>query len=187
MASVLRSPAVDSDLVKKAGAQLLVDPDWQELIDEATEQAYLRGRDEGKAEGRREGMAEVDRVTMALRDAVEEVRALTRTTRAEAARQVTANALDIVEHLVGGLPIDGDSLIARVAAALDELDEDRVAIEASPDDVEHLEQGLRSEPGVEIVADPDLSPGEVRIVGEWGAADLRWETVLAVLKEELDA
>lgn len=187
MASVLRSPAVDSDLVKEAGDQLLVDPDWQELIDEATEQAYLRGREEGKAEGRREGVAEVDRLTMALHDAVEEVRALTRATRAEAAQEVASTALDILEHLVGGVPVDGDGLVARVAAALDELDEDRVAIEASPDDVEHLKQGLRSDTAVEVVADPQLTPGEVRIVGEWGAADLRWETVLAVLKEELDA
>lgn len=187
MASVLRSPAIDGDLVREAGAQLLVDPDWQDLIDEATEQAYLRGHEEGKAEGRLEGAGEVDRLIGALHDAVEEVRTLTRASEAEAAQQVVSTALDILEHLVGGLPVDRDRLVARVAAALDELDEDRVTIEASPDDVKHLKQGLRSDAGFEVVTDPHLSPGEVRIVGEWGAADLRWETVLAVLREELDA
>lgn len=187
MASVLRSPTVDAELVREAGSQLLVDPAWQELIDEAAEQAYCRGREEGRVEGRREGAADVDRLARALQGAVEEVRALASAAEAEATRRVTATALDILEHLVGDVAVDRDRLIERVVAALDDLDEEHLILSASPDEVEDLNAGLRSDVGVEIVADPDLGPGEVRIAGEWGAADLRWETILATLREELDA
>lgn len=187
MASVLRRPALETDRVQAATPPLLVDPDWQSLLDEATDCGYRQGYDAGRARGEAEIRASADQVAGALQAAVENVRTEIAEAGRLSSRQLLTAALDLIERLAGELTIDADILCGRIEEALAELDGAPLQVRVASADAAHVRAGLSSDPRVEVVDDPALEAGEARITGEWCEADLRREAVLGVLREALGA
>lgn len=187
MASVLRSPTLDTDRVRDASQPLLVDPDWQQLLSEATERAYEEGLAAGIEKGRSEREETAASLGAALDVAVARVTEEIRECARSSTEDLANTALAIVKELTGSLRVEEETLRHRVEQALSDLDGATLQILVASDDVEHLAGSFGKDSRYEIVADPDLSQGEARIVGEWCHADLRWSTVLDVLREALDA
>ena len=187
MASLLRGTTVDPDRVRDAGEPLLVDPDWQDLLAESTERAYREGHAAGIAQGRRDAEHATEAIGAALDRAVEEVRSEIRTATRESTVELASTALTILARLTGELWAGEDTLNDRIREALADLDEDELDVLVGPEDLEHVTAALTTDSRVAVRVDPGLSQGEARIIGQWCDADLRWETVLDVLREALDA
>lgn len=187
MASLLRGTTVDPDRVRDAGEPLLVDPDWQDLLAESTERAYREGHAEGIAEGRRAAEHATETMGTALDRAVEEVRSEVRAATLESTVALASTALTILARLTGELWAGEDTLNDRIRAALADLDGDELEVLVGPEDLDHVTAALSPDTRVAVRVDPGLGQGEARIIGQWCDADLRWETVLDVLREALDA
>lgn len=156
------------------------------------EEAYERGVREGAVAGRaaaEEGARESARVALAalqgaLAQAVSEMRAA----RDHEARATIALATEIARVVVGREPGDeGVALLARVQAALCELDDPQLVVYAAPADVDVLADGLRELPNVAVQPDAALAPGDARIAGGWALADLTRETAWSVVEAALQS
>src|SRR5690606_19851120 len=110
-------------------------------------------------------------------------------TQEETAASLLRTAFDLVERLIGDLPVEPTVLVDKVRAALDELDSPHLEVRVGPDMVEFVTSSVADDARVTVVADPSLGRGEARIVGEWCEcdADLTWETALEILREVLGA
>lgn len=187
MASLLRGTTVDPDRVRDAGEPLLVDPDWQNLLAESTEQAYREGHAVGVARGRREAEHAVEAIGAALDRAVAHVRDEIRTATRESTVDLALTALTILARLTGELWAGEEALQTRIREALGDLEEDELEVMVGPEDLDHVTAALSPDSRLAVGVDPGLGQGEARIIGQWCHADLRWETVLDVLREALDA
>lgn len=187
MASVLRGPEVHVARLVGVTDPLLVDPAWQHMLDEARAEGHRAGFEEGRRVGREETVAEVEAASESIRRAVEDTRAEIRRTQEETAASLLRTAFDLVERLIGDLPVEPTVLVDKVRAALDELDSPHLEVRVGPDMVEFVTSSVADDARVTVVADPSLGRGEARIVGEWCDADLTWETALEILREVLGA
>lgn len=187
MASVLRGSTVDPGRVRDVSQPLLLDPAWQALLDGAAERAHQDGLAAGRIEGGREAREAADRIVEALTAAVGEIRAEIQHTLRLSARDLTSEALDLVERLAGHLPVEPEVVQARVEDALAALDGERLRVHLPAGYVDRLRDVLGEDPRVEVVEDATLAAGEARITGEWSHAELRWGAVFEALREMLDA
>jgi flagellar biosynthesis/type III secretory pathway protein FliH len=95
-------------------------------------------------------------------------------------------AAAIARVVTGGEPsAGGQQLLQDVAAALDALDDAPLAVVVNPRDVQVLAGGLTGRPGISVVEDATLEPGEALVRGPWAVAELtrdaRWSAVAEAL------
>jgi flagellar biosynthesis/type III secretory pathway protein FliH len=95
-------------------------------------------------------------------------------------------AAAIARAVTGGEPsAGGQQLLQDVAVALDALDDAPLAVVVNPRDVRVLADGLTGRPGISVVEDATLEPGEALVRGPWAVAELtrdaRWSAVAEAL------
>lgn len=185
MASLVRSPDLLPDVVLAAPQPLLVDADWAGLLEEARQEGYREGHQTGVVEGEqkvrestRQLHDQLDSAVAAIHDRIEVV------TREWSAR-LLHSAVDLAEQLVGRAVPDREKLLSRLDMALADLDSPSLEVAVSPDDVKVVEASL-DDTRARVVADPGLSIGEARVVGDWCDADLTWETMFDLVRGAID-
>ncbi len=149
---------------------------------------FRAGRDEGFEVGRQEGFrvaeSNFDLAAGALQSAINDMGEHNRRNEARIESLAVELAVELAEAIVGGniaLLTSGDDVVAR-ALRLRRIGE-AVRIRLHPDDAALVD--TVEHPGVEFVADPQLSPGMAHAELGEGFADLSTETAVARIREEL--
>ena len=164
------------------GAPVLVDEYMAEMIEQARAEAFAAGRSEGFAAGRQDMAGAVERVEHAMANAVAELVHM----RMASVHDAVDTAIEVAEFVLGRTPHDdGDSLVPRVEAALQQLDDEELTIAIHPQDWDAISTTVRLPNGVTVARDPGLRPGEARITGRWASAELTREAALSVAREVL--
>ena len=171
MPEVLRAP--DEGQVRVLGAP---DP----VLDPATAQALERevaaAREQGWREGEQAGRVAAEQ---AARDAAAAVASALDALHAEVVAQrqaATAASLQLAVELAADVlertpPDDAQVLLDRVQQVVEELDDPSLEVRLHRDDLVALDDG-RVDTRLRLVADPGQAPGEARVVGAWGGAEL---------------
>ena len=163
-------------------APVLVDDYMLQVIDKARAEAFEAGRREGFAAGRAEITEAAGRIEAALSVATADLVQM----RTECVRSAVDVGLDVAEFVLGRAPHDdGANLAPRIAAALNDLDDEELAITVHPEDWDAISAAVRLPNGVTMEPDPALRPGEARISGRWASAELTREAALSVVREVL--
>lgn len=161
---------------------MLVDEATTRLIENAADEAYERGL----REGRRRGIAELHLAADGLRTAVGVGAGEIRRAHADNAAEVVDLAIEIARFVIGAAPpLDGVVLRQRIAEALTALDGRNLTVAVSAHDRDAIAQSLAGSVGLEVTTDPDLAPGEARLSGPWGSADLTREIALDAARSAL--
>ena len=186
MPRVLARPEVDVVARPVAGAQLVLDPVAQQAVARAAADGFERGR----AEGRAEAAADAARVLAGLRVPVETLLGEIAATRAAGVQADVELALAIAEVVVGTLPPPpAHELAARVAAAVEQLDDAGLTLHLHPDDHDAVVSVLPAvtDPTVSLTATPDptVAPGEAHLRGRWARAELTRQAAMAAVREAL--
>lgn len=183
MPEVLRLDVTDTTAVLGAPAPVL-DPATAAVVDQAAAEARRRGQREGEAAGR----AAADRAVAGVVQAVAGLQAELAAQRGEATRASLEVAVRLAEAVLDATPPpDALALLDRVREAVAGLDDDHLEVRCHPDD-----HALLTGDGVvldaqrcTLVADRSLKPGEARIVGTYGGAELTRQALLAAAIEVL--
>ncbi|HZV18871.1 MAG TPA: FliH/SctL family protein [Sphingobium sp.] len=150
-------------------------------IEEAAQEAFLQGFEEGERLAREAAARDNDART-ALAAAIGQI---AQAGEGELAQLLSQAVVRLVTQIIGEVPIDPAVLKARceaVAACIDS-DESRAVLEVNPDDMPLLE----TEPmAVTLVANPQLSRGSVRIATAEGWVEDGPDVRLARLRALLD-
>lgn len=179
--SLVAAPARFDDLTQQA-----IERAAQAAADEASREAYARGRRDAAAEQTAAARRALEQLSGALvpplTAAVDELRAL-RQQRAEADVEL---ALAIAEAVLGREPAPTTAELATcVRDAAAHLDEPRLKVVVHPDCVEGLEEALGSSVDgavVTVVADRSSPPGAARVDGRWGRARVSRTDALAAVR-----
>ena len=148
----------------------------------ARQQAYR----EGERAGREAARSELASVVAAVEQAAGAVHADLAAQREEATRASLALAEAVATAVVGATPpTDALALLARVEEAAAALDDDPIRVLLSADDHAVLADTPVSDARLELVADPRLAPGQARLEGSFGGADLTRRALLAAALEVL--
>lgn len=154
----------------------------QALVAAAAREAFDRGRREGIEAGTagaaRQAAALAGPVAEAIEGGIEHLRSLRDAEHAELLELAAA----IARAVTGGeLNAGGPQLLQDVAAALDALDDAPLVVVVHPRDLQLLVGGLTGRPGISVVEDATLEPGEALVRGPWAVAELtrdaRWSAV----------
>ena len=183
--SVLRSPKVDGMATTLGSTPL--DSLTRSAISDARKAGYAEGHAAGKREAVLEARSALERATQLLDAAVASAnRQISDAVRAHTPA-VLELAVDIAKRIVGDLPDDaGVRLHERIAAALDEIDDEQLVIRVNPTDATRVEQLLVNRTDVSVVRDTTIDDGDALISGRWAQADLRLATAWDLVKEQLD-
>jgi flagellar biosynthesis/type III secretory pathway protein FliH len=168
---VLRAPDEGRVRVLSAPAPVL-DPATAQTLEREVAAAREQGRREGEQAGRAAG-------EQAARDAAAAVASALDALHAEVVAQrqaATTASLQLAVELAADVlertpPDDARTLLARVEEAADALDDPSLDVRLHPDDLAALD-GAGIDARLQLVADPGQAPGEARIVGTWGGAEL---------------
>jgi flagellar biosynthesis/type III secretory pathway protein FliH len=164
------------------GGLRFVDDSTAQLIEEARAEAFAAGRREGVAAGRAEMEGAIARVEVALRAAVQNLNEY----RAQAVTETLDAALEVAAFVVGELPPDeGTSLARRIEDAIAGLDDEDMVVAIHPQDWDSVSEIVRLPSGITMERDPSLRPGEARISGRWASAELTRDAALQVAREVL--
>ena len=163
-------------------------PSWDAATRVALDHEVAAAEQRAHAAGYAAG---VEEATAGLRDTVAAVVGAVDAVRADLAEQravAIARDLHRVEAVVSAVlgtspPPDAAVLAERLNDAVGRLDDPALPVWLHPDDLDALAP-LLDDPRVTLAADPSLAPGEARIEGTWGRADL---TRAAVTRAVLDA
>jgi vacuolar-type H+-ATPase subunit E/Vma4 len=158
----------------------------QELVSAAAREAFDRGRREGIEEGTaaaaRHAAALARPVAEAIERGIEQLLFLRDAEHAELLELAAA----IARAVTGGeLNAGGSQLLQDVAAALDALDDGPLVVAVNPRDVQRLVNGLTGRPGISVVEDATLEPGEALVRGPWAVAELTRDALWSVVAEAL--
>jgi len=160
------------------------DPTLRAILAQEVDAAYQRGRTEGEVAGRMATEAESQRIAQALRAAVETANELAAATEAALAARLRDLAVEVATAVVGELPEEQLNLVTRVTEAIEALDDRPLTVLVNPGNVDLVNAARVLD--VEVVGDPLLGPGEARIHGRFGDADLTWQAVWHAVREALD-
>ena len=95
-------------------------------------------------------------------------------------------AAAIARAVTGAEAIDGGNrLLADVAAALEALDDAQLVVAVNSRDLQLLMGGLAGRPGVSVIEDAALRPGEARVRGPWAVAELTRDALWSSVGEAL--
>lgn len=187
MSDILRLPLAE-EARTLAGPRPVLDPAMAEVLEHAVAEAEARGRREGELAGRADAQASIERGAAAISAALDAVRAEAASQREAACAASLELVGAVARDVVGRTPPDeATAVLDRVTAAVALLDEDTLEVRLHPDDHELLATATIDR-RLELVADPTLSPGDARVAGRWGGAELTrralLEAALAALDEE---
>ena len=191
MSRVLREPAFGAaPRLVAFGAERGLPPEVQALVATAVATAAAEAHDRGRRAGIEEGAAAAARqaaalarpVAEAIDAGIEQLRRL----RADERAGLVELAAAIARAVTGGEPTAaGDRLLADVEAALEALDDAPLVVAVNSRDVKLLVDGLAGRPGVSVIEDATLEPGEARVRGPWALSELtrdaRWSSVSEAL------
>lgn len=187
MSRVLTAPAVAAPARALGIPAPALDARTRELLEAAAADAYERGVADGRAAGAASARAEAQRAAAAVVAALEATAAEARALQAAVADGDVRLASAIAEAVLGRTPHDGGAaLLERVHEALSLLDDRPLVVRANPADVDLLADGLRAVGGLSVEPDAALAPGEARVVGQWGSAQLTRAAAWERLREVLD-
>lgn len=181
MRRVLTSADVAATGRPLGSATPVLDAAGRAAVEQATAEAHARGVREGRAAAAGEATAAADRAVAGVRAALDQVLATLAEVRREALVADVTVAAEIARVVLGDVSgPSADELLRRVLDARSRLDDDTLVVEVAPADAEVLAGGLPT--AVTVRPDPSLRPGEARLAGRWGRADLTREgTVAAVV------
>jgi flagellar biosynthesis/type III secretory pathway protein FliH len=187
LSRVLREPAFGAARRLVAfGAERGLPADVQALVAAAAAEAHDRGRREGIEEGAaaaaRQSAALAGPVAEAIDEGIEQLRRL----RADERAELLELAATIARAVTGGEPTAaGDRLLTDVAAALEALDDAPLVVAVNSRDSKLLADGLAGRPGVSVIEDAKLRPGEARVRGPWAVAELTRDALWSSVGEAL--
>ena len=164
-----------------------LDPATAAVVERETASAYARGLAEGQRAGREAAVEQTTRAVGAITASIAALHEEVASQRGTA----TAAALDLARELAGEVlgrtaPDEALVVLERVREAADALDDVPLEVRLHPDDHAAL-QGAPVEPRLRLVADTSVAPGEARLVGAWGGAELtraRLLEAVAAAREE---
>jgi flagellar assembly protein FliH len=157
-------------------------PDPVDPIEEAAQQAFVQGFQEGERVTR-EAMEQDNAARAGLANAIQ---TLAKADEGALAALLSQAVIRLVTQIIGDVPIDKDVLLARceaVAACMDS-DETRAVLEVNPDDLPLLAmETLR----FALAANPDLPRGSVRLATAEGwvedGPDVRLDRLKALMDD----
>lgn len=158
----------------------------QALVATAAAEAHDRGRREGIEEGAaaaaRQAAVLAGPVAEAIDGGIEQLRRL----RTEEQAELLELAAAIARAVTGGEPTAvGDRILTDVATALEALDDAPLVVAVHSRDLQLLVEGLAGRPGVSVIEDATLEPGEARVRGPWAMAELTREALWSSVGEAL--
>lgn len=164
------------------GAPVLIDDYMSQIIEQARAEGFEAGRREGFAAGQAETAAAAARIEAALVGATADLVQM----RTDCVSEAVAAGFEVAEFILGRAPHDGgETLAARIEAALKDLDDEELVVTVHPQDWDVVKAAVRLPNGVTIEQDSSLRPGESRISGRWASAELTREAAFAVVREVL--
>ncbi|MEX1004700.1 MAG: hypothetical protein WD990_08310 [Acidimicrobiia bacterium] len=162
------------------------DPEWEQRLAETDLQSYARGVEEGRRHAVDELTGQIDVVRMTVLAAVDQAASEVREQVRADTERIVSLALELAECVTGTVPITSSALTDRIDAALDSLEGSDFVVEVHADDVE-LVTGTLDDLRCTVRSSAVLMPGEARIRGEWGSAELTRAVAWTVLREAFDA
>lgn len=186
MASVLRAPTVGPSQVLRFSHGLPPDPDWEQRLAETDARSYARGVEEGRLQAVDELAGRLEALQTSVLDAVDRAAAEVRAQIQADTERVVALALELAESVTGSVPISAALLTDRIHASLDSLEGADFVVEVHPEDLDFV-TGALDDSRCTVRIGSRLHPGEARVRGEWGNADLTRDVAWTVLREAFDA
>lgn len=152
-------------------------------VEQRVTAAYQQGFEEGQAAARRHFAAEVEAMQGKLARAIEELTGLRARSRRESEQDVVALALAVARRILHReLTVAPEALLGLVKAALDKMESREIhRVRVARSDAAGVRQFFeRMGPPqrVEVMADPALEPGSVRIESAAGTLDASVDTQL---------
>jgi len=156
-------------------------------IEQRVGAAHKKGFDEGQAAGRRSLAAEVEAMQTKLARSIEELTGLRARLRRQAEQDVVGLAMAVARRILHReLTVAPEALVGLVKAALDQMEareihQVRVARSDAPAVGRFFEQ-VGAPQRVEVIGDPSLAPGSVRIESSRGTLDASVDTQLVEIE-----
>ncbi len=167
--------------------RLDLDPELAAHVTKLVAQAHTAGHLAGRAEGERAAMERADQLARSVALAVGEIEHVLERDRQAATGGIVELAVAIAETVIGRTPHDGGAaVVARIADALDHLDERPLTVRVAEDDLSAVRAAAEGLDDVVVQADASLSPGEARVSGAWSHADLTRAAAWAAIQRMLD-
>lgn len=171
MPEVLRVAIDDGAPRVLVGPSAVLDPATAAVLDRALAEATAAAYREGEAAGRLAAVEDARAAAARLHEALAGILAELDERRREATRASLELArLAACAVLDRTPPDDACAVLERVRAALDVLDEEPVQALVHPTDAPGLAAG--ADRRIEVVADPTVAPGDVRLRGRTCGAEL---------------
>jgi flagellar biosynthesis/type III secretory pathway protein FliH len=153
-----------------------------QVVEEPIEDSHPRSYDEGFEAGRESARQQLMSAANALQNALETCRQELRDEFEHQRVEMVQVAIGLAEFVLGHANHDGGkALMQRLGDALSMLDDQQLTISMSEVDIPLA--GQIDAAGIVVVADPDLAPGEARVVGDWARADLTRKAALDLLRD----
>jgi flagellar biosynthesis/type III secretory pathway protein FliH len=182
----LTTPVVVSQPRVLGAPDPVLDEATRSVVEQLCADAYQRGCADGAARA----SAQAEAAATSLIAVVQRVDAELHTVAARADIEL---ALRIAAAVLDREPADDTvQLLGRIESAMAGIDDDPLVVHVSAKDLEPIATGVTAWSAnhgtqVQVVADPAVAPGEARVSGRWGHADLTrqgaWEAVAGVLQE----
>lgn len=190
MTRILSAPSLAAQPLALQAGPHRFDAVTEQVIERTAADAYERGR----ADAVREAAAAADRaarqLALAVAGALEQVAGHLVEHREARSRADIDLALVIAEAVLRRAPLpDEVELAAMVRAAVDHLDETRVAVHVHPSSRTALVEALGTVGGtveIDVVADPSVAAGQATVGGRWGRAEVSREHAVAAVRAALE-
>lgn len=154
----------------------------ERLVALAQAEAYAEGERAGQAAARAQIAGMVTSIEQAIIAVHEELLGQ----RAEATRASLELAGTVATAVLGQTPpAEALALLDRVEEAAAGLDDDPITVRLNPADHKALAEAAGGDDRLQLTADPAVRPGDARLVGRFGGADLTREALVAVALEVL--
>jgi flagellar biosynthesis/type III secretory pathway protein FliH len=163
------------------GEPQFVDEHVIALVEQARTDGYAAGWQDGRDKGRLEVESLAARLEAAIRAAAAEMRHA----HHDAVHTTVDAAFAVAEFIVGRTPHETSVLAARIAEAVEALDDEELVVLVASSDFGALHDVLDLAPGITLEPDDHLQPGEARVRGKWSAVEMTRRAALAVAEEAL--
>lgn len=171
------------------GSQVIGDPlmalPTPQAIEEANAAAYQRGHEDGMAAGFNEASNRAEQLHRSLIDATAQLAQRNHDQRKQLLAGLIDLATDIAGVIIGRTPHDGGAAVAdRVRTLMHESAGPPLRVEVSASDQASVEQVLTPH-NTAVATAPELSSGEIRVIGEWSHSTATLDSVAATVHEAL--
>jgi flagellar biosynthesis/type III secretory pathway protein FliH len=171
------------------GSRVIGDPQLAlptpQAIEEANAAAYQRGHQDGRAAGLREASSQAEQLHRSLIDSTTQLARTQRDQRQQLLAGLIDLATDIAGVIIGRTPHDGGAAVAdRLQTLMHESAKPPLRVEVSESDHASMEQVLTPHDTAVAMA-PDLSAGDIRVIGEWSHSAATLDSVATTVREAL--